>query len=256
MVANWPRNVEGWSPMRFVLWLGLALFFVSLGYIGSDLLTELSERTEARQAEARTDRDRVMRVLKTHERYAFYQVVINPVTDENEIEFRARARRDDISQSAYGMVRATCTPLSDAPGCWELATLFIDGVMADTPSGQPAPAAATAPAEPAAPAPSTGIVTVQPLPSAPRAEPSAANRETRPEPQAAPAPEVLRPTHVVRPSLVNARRAPQGEVETTLEGGTPLVLLDRDGAWGFFRVLEGAGSGLEIWIAFSVLDAV
>ena len=244
--------------MRFVLWLGLALFFVSLGYIGSDLLTELSERTEARKIEARTDRDRVMRVLKTHERYAFYQVVINPVTDarEGEIEFRARALHDEISLSAYGMVRATCTPLSDAPGCWELATLFIDGVMVDRQAEGATPAAVAGAGTLPAPAPSTGIVSVQPLPATSQPDPAVSTQEARPGPQAAPAPETLRPTHVVRPSLVNARRSPQGEVETTLEGGTPLVLLDRDGAWGFFRVLEGAGSGLEIWIAFSVLDAV
>ena len=238
--------------MRFVLWLGLALFFVSLGYIGSDLLTELSERTDARQAEARTDRDRVMRVLKTHERYGFYPVVISPGIDADEIEFRGRARRDDISLSAYGTVRMTCIPPADRADCWELASLYIDGVEIDqtareavsgTTAEDPQVAASPAPAEE-----TPGIVTLQPLPIDPDPEPT-------PTPTA-PVAETLRPTHVVRPSLVNAREAPQGAVLTTLEGGTPLVLLDQDGGWGLFRVQGGGDSGLEVWIAFSVLDAI
>lgn len=238
--------------MRFVLWLGLILIFVSLGYMGSDFLTELSARTEAREMQARTDREHAVGVLKTHERYVFRQIVIGPGEEADTLDFRARAYRDDIAQSAYGTVRPTCPPPAEGPACWELATLFIDGVRLEEAAGQtsaPAPApdqAALAPAPAADPAQPP----VQPPVQAPAATPT-------PDPATgSSAAEALRPSHIVQPSLVNARTGPGGEVATQLEGGTPLMLLEAEGGWGRFQVLDGPETGRELWVAFSVLDAV
>ncbi|MEM8754344.1 MAG: SH3 domain-containing protein, partial [Pseudomonadota bacterium] len=64
-------------------------------------------------------------------------------------------------------------------------------------------------------------------------------------------------SHVVERSLVNARSGPSLEdaVEAQIAGGVALQLLEEDRRWGRFRVLDGDQTGLEAWIAFSVVTA-
>lgn len=66
------------------------------------------------------------------------------------------------------------------------------------------------------------------------------------------------PTHEVQRSLVNARTGPSldDEVRTQLTAGTSLLLLAEEGSWGRFQILDGAERDLEVWIAFSVLNAL
>lgn len=179
---------------------------------------------------------------------------------------------------------------SEAAGtgdCWRLAALYVDGDEVDATAGPAAPAAAAIPTgltanltanEPTDAAPVAAPAAVSTLDQAAAApdEPSpdgdadlagpAALPAIRPQPEPAPdletaaaAPQAAeRPSHEVKLSLVNARDAPtlQGGVRTQLEQGTPLLLLETDGRWGRFRVLNGQDRGVEIWIAFSVLSSI
>lgn len=83
----------------------------------------------------------------------------------------------------------------------------------------------------------------------------AATDVTPPRTAAAPAPEPVAASHAVRLSLVNARAAPSTDAEVLLQlpGDTGLLLLERQGGWGKFRVLDGEDRDQEVWVAFSVL---
>lgn len=83
----------------------------------------------------------------------------------------------------------------------------------------------------------------------------AATDATPPRTAAAPAPEPVAASHAVRLSLVNARAAPSTDAEVLLQlpGDTGLLLLERQGGWGKFRVLDGDDRDQEVWVAFSVL---
>lgn len=240
--------------MRFILWLGVLLSCGAVGYMGSDFLGELQERTEARTTGQMAQRDQVMGVLKTYQRYRFYQVVIGPGEAPGEIGFRGRvSNQGGSSQSAYGIVRATCALPAEEPGCWELASLAIEGVPTDTGTTPPAPApaasAATDPGTAAAPQPAPEI---QPVPA-----PAVEAQEAATSPGSGEASDpVFRPSHTVRLNRVNARNAPGGAVQTQLTGGTLLMLLETQGGWGHFQVLDGPDTGREVWVAFSVLDTV
>lgn len=271
----------------------LAALFVPAGYLGSEAVTELTEMTEARKERERLNRSRIMRILKADERYLFQQVVVGPGDDApGQLDFRARAYRDGLGQAAYGAIRASCPLPAEGADCWELASLYVDGVSvhqdsaAATLSERDDPGASKlagvtatdgqagtlANAVPGADNKSRDLASDSTLEvTALTASGQASDQASDPAPSQAldqtragtlanaPAAQSLtdlRPTHSVRPSLVNARAAPRGEALAQLPQGTPLYMLDRQGGWGQFRVLDGEEAGLEIWIALSVLDSL
>lgn len=256
---------------RIIFLIFLAALFVPAGYFGSEALSELSEMTEARKAREQSNRGRIMRILKADERYLFQQVVVGPGDDVQQLDFRARAYRDGIGQAAYGAIRTDCAPPAEDAGCWELASLYVDGISVQQEPGVKAvpdedqsvettgtlakqdgtPSSATV-AEPLPQSSNEGTpelettLRVTPIPDAADST-SASSLELLGS---------LRPTHSVRPSLANARDAPRGQAVTQLPRGTPLHMLERRGGWGQFKLLDGDQAGLEVWVAFSVLDSI
>lgn len=245
--------------MRFILWIGLTLLFVSVGYMGSDLLTELAERTAKREMVEEQARDRALHVLKRQNKYIFNQIVVSSGETPEELEFRARVTRGDtVPAATFGIIRTTCPLPAEDLDCWELASLYIDGVP-DTAllgeSGQQ-PEPQSVPASPpqliSQPDPGTGEtpaeVPTQPAPAIAAVPPVESEDPV--------APTALDPTHVVRLSLVNARMTPRGEIGARLVNGTLLRLQEEQGGWGFFQILNGEYDGLEFWVSLSVLEAV
>ena len=269
------RRDMWWGIMRRILYaVILAAIFVPTGYFGSNAVRELAEMTEARQEREQRNRARIMRVLKADDRYIFQQVVVGPGDDgKQELDFRARAYRDGFGQAAYGAIRTDCPPPAEKAGCWELASLYVNGIPVEQHAGAPDDGGA-ADLAPEITAP-TGIADSVAIPSGatdategtaagtasfevkPLLTPTiSAATDAVPETAAAQPGLDLRPTHAVRRSLVNARDAPRGQALAQLPQGTPLFLLDRQGGWGRFQVLDGAVAGREVWIALSVLDAI
>lgn len=266
--------------MRHIFYLFvLAALFVPAGYFGSEAVSNLTEMTEARQQRERLNRSRIMRILKADERYLFQQVVVGPGDDEiQQLDFRARAYRDGVGQAAYGAIRASCPPPAEDADCWELASLYVDGVSVHQGPEAAAPADYSAPAVSklagvalSASQAETTTATLPPVdekllaaePARQAEAPAVSSEEVlanilanNPAVPVTDTPADLRPTHSVRPSLVNARAAPRGNALAQLPRGTPLHMLDRQGGWGQFRVLDGEEAGLEIWIALSVLDSL
>lgn len=128
-----------------------------------------------------------------------------------------------------------------------------------TPNGLAANSPAAAPRAPAT-ASGSGGATSEAATSAAAAQTTAAldpaaTDATPPRTAAAPAPEPVAASHAVRLSLVNARAAPSTDAEVLLQlpGDTGLLLLERQGGWGKFRVLDGEDRDQEVWVAFSVL---
>ncbi|MBK0398724.1 hypothetical protein H0I76_05955 [Limibaculum sp. M0105] len=66
------------------------------------------------------------------------------------------------------------------------------------------------------------------------------------------------PTHVVSVSLANARSGPSTDnaIKFTLKRNVPLHMIENDGRWGHFRVLEGDEAGETVWMAFSTITAI
>ncbi len=242
--------------MRIFVFLLMAVVFIPTGYFASGFLDELTDTIEQRQERDRSNRTRIMRVLKSDQRFTFQQVVVGPGETEQELVFRARAYRDGIGQAAYGSIRTECPPPATEASCWELAALHVDGVAVDQPGGTPDPEPIESPPPAiavAAPVPENLPADIPTIVSEPEPEevqaPTGDEAEAPPEPAAAP-----RPTHLVRPNRVNARDAPQGTALTTLPRGTPLIILEQQAGWGRFEVLDGTETGSEVWIALSVLD--
>ena len=128
-----------------------------------------------------------------------------------------------------------------------------------TPNSLAANSPAAAPRAPAA-ASGSGETTSETATSSAAAQTTAAldpaaTDATPPRTTAAPAPEPVTASHAVRLSLVNARAAPSTDAEVLLQlpGDTGLLLLERQGGWGKFRVLDGEDRDQEVWVAFSVL---
>ena len=247
--------------MKIVLWLVAALVFVPVAYMGFDLAQELNGRVAERNLRDAEVRSGVMRLLKTHEQYSFHQIVIGPGETETQREFRARATLADVTQPAYGVLDSTCgEPAGGNLGCWELAALYIDGILVDDINGSPAKNAGTALAEAKIPA--------DPPPTAVNAEVPSLSDQTAPVEAAvedtveisalqpvAPPPEATA-SHIVRFRRINARVAPslQDKIKAKLLKGTQLLLLEEGDGWGRFRVLDGENRDLEAWISFSVLS--
>lgn len=169
-----------------------------------------------------------------------------------------------------------------APARSTVAGATVAGPASSGPAqSDPAPAAAQ-PAPPStSPATDANIVTTNSPAAAPRAPAAASGSDgatsetatspaaaqttaaldpaatdaTPPRTAAAPAPEPVAASHAVRLSLVNARAAPSTDAEVLLQlpGDTGLLLLERQGGWGKFRVLDGEDRDQEVWVAFSVL---
>lgn len=313
--------------MRIILLIGVILILGSSTYLGYSLMQDLNERVAERQANRNMMRATIIRVLKNHPVYSFHQVVIGPGEEEDELAFRARVTRTGSTQSAYGVVSSRCPeevseansaleveadarPARDAT-CWEMATLYIDGVPVEELELEKTPASSaetdipadvstdipTDTANPTSGATGSGaagsvindgagtdgeaaVTAISPdIPLAPSAAPQppipqpTTPESTTPESPAvaiaptegAPAPDVpapatsepsLRPSHAVRLSTVNARAAPNGSIEARLSQGTPLLMLERSGGWGFFLVLDGPEADRQVWVAFSVLESI
>ncbi len=247
--------------MRVFLVLCAALAIGAGGYFGYGLKKELDVLKAVHSARVAEERSGIRQTLSNHPRYRFEQVVLGPGATDDTREFRARIKENGISQSVYGVIARGCEAEASLaePGCWRLQQLVIDGVdvesvtparvSEDPPPVEPAPALAVAAAidtdiEPD-PVPAEAIPD-NPAP----VDTSAAATEavTAVAPVAA--------SHSVRLTLVNARSQPstQGSVEAQLAGNTGLFLLEQNGGWGRFRVLDGEHQDLEVWVALSVLN--
>ena len=248
---------------RIIFGIFMAALFVPAGYFGSEALRELTEMTEVRQEREQANRARILRILKADERYTFQQVVVGPDDAEQKLDFRARAYRDGIGQAAYGAIRTDCALPATAPDCWELASLYVDGLPIEQSERQAAAPAdtdtqntnVTLPPVQTSTEIATSVESVDRLVVTDPLSDATSQPLATVTPQLQPGTDV-RPTHTVGRSLVNARNAPRGTALVQLPQNTPLRMLDRQGGWGHFQVLDGLEAGLEVWIALSVLDAL
>lgn len=232
-------------------------------------------------------------MLREHEVYTFGSVVLGSYDADGAIDFRGQMDRSGRMTPTYGKMRRVCDTDLDRTICWELTYLEADGQAFDLAGPAPAPDPATAgeakvlepemqaaPPEVAAspeitnaqsvetstPTPASEAVTVPETPVLERPALETPALETpsleTPSLEASAPAEVSAAappaTHRVARALINTRAGPATEnpIVTRLSQGAELSLLEQQGGWGRFIVLDGEDRGAEVWAALSLLEAL
>ena len=187
---------------------------------------------------------------------------------------------------AYGRAALICESGFEAAECWNIGYLEADGkeVLLDAEAQVPdiaseilAPAT-DLPLTSATPSPSSAAPPEGQTPGAeegsgaqtPTAEdPPAATSAAVASPQAStqpvaapdappPAAEAPQATHRVARARINTRSGPGTEnpIITTLSAGTLLALIETEGSWGRFLILDGTAAGTEVWSALSIVEGI
>ncbi len=230
----------------------------------------------------------VRRMLAQSGPFEFSDVVIGPRLEDGGWDFRGLLRRDGDFRPTYGRAAPVCESSLEAAECWEISYLEADGkevplgVETEAPeavSGLPGseadlpltPAAPDTPpiASPEGPPPDADEASGAPTPAAEEtteaavAEPTpAVGPQVPTEPAVAPAPspeaEAPQATHRVARARVNIRAGPGigNPVVTTLSAGTLLTLIETEGNWGRFLILDGEATGTEAWAALSIVEDI
>ena len=228
-------------------------------------------------------------LLREHEVYEFGSIVLGSYDAEGAMDFRGQVARSGRMTPAYGKIRPTCEDELDQKSCWELVYLEADGqevdlggVSAETPetgagtgTGEAGTETAAAPdqtdqgsetqaeattteaipatTQTAAESGTTTGTEAETAAAQPTAETATTGTaESQAEPASPPA------THQVARPVINTRSGPGtgNPVVTRLTQGAQLALLEEQGGWGRFIVLDGEARGTEVWAALSILEAL
>ncbi len=230
----------------------------------------------------------VRRMLAQSGPFEFSDVVIGPRLEDGGWDFRGLLRRGGDFRPAYGRAAPACESGLEAAECWEISYLEADGKevplgvdpeasevvskLPDSEADLPLTSAApgTPPLAPSqAPPPDTDEASgatppaVEEATEATAAEPApAASPQAPAEPAIAPAPspdaEPPQATHRVARARINTRAGPgtANPVVTTLSAGTLLALIEIEGNWGLFLILDGEAAGTEAWAALSIVEDI
>ncbi len=243
--------------MRIIhLSIGIVLS-AGIGYLSYEFLAELDSRIQQRKQVENARSKAVASLLRTTA-FQFEQVVIEPGRTEGKVSFRSRVApmpEAVVAQSAYGVIRKDCpqdAPNGDEPDCLKLVELYIDGNAVD-------PLLDVQPKEPILETP-----VLDKTPSYDIVESAVMENDFETvvisrEPTVVSTEEPTPPpttSHIVQRTLVNARSGPstRSRVLAQLPVGTRLSLIEAQGSWGSFLVLNGASTDLKAWIAFNVLN--
>ena len=230
----------------------------------------------------------VRRMLAQSGPFEFSDVVIGPRLEDGGWDFRGLLRRNGDFRPTYGRAAPVCESRLEAAACWEISYLEADGkevplgvepeapeAVSELPGAEAdlslTPAAPNTPpiADPEGPSPdadeASGATTpaVEDAIEAAVAEPApAAGAQAPAEPTVAPAPspeaEAPQATHRVARARINTRAGPgtANPVVTTLSAGTLLALIETEGNWGRFLILDGEAAGTEAWAALSIVEDI
>lgn len=250
--------------MRFLLILILICAAVAGGWfwLNRDRSGEIAA-AEARHARAKAALG-MRTMLREHPVYDFKSIVLGTTGADRSVDFRSKVSRSGRMTPAYGQAQPICEQDLELAECWELTYLQADGQDIDlgaseaTSQSESKPEVAEEqepPAEPSEPATDTSATTspsAEPAVAAPVETSVAQTENTISEPSAPPA------THRVARQLINTRSGPgtQNPVVTQLQAGAELALLETQDGWGRFLLLSGAERGIEVWAAFSILEAL
>lgn len=265
--------------MRYVVLIAVFATAVVAGWFW--LARDRSAETAAMTAQAERKKAELglKNMLRSHAAFNFEGIVVGPKSGDGLVDFRAQLDQSGRRTPAYGQARGKCQTDAERTECWRIVYLEADGQEISISSGRPkadpqdAPTATvdgqqTDTATTAAAATSTdtataGNVTTTGAQSAGATEtgsqPATATGTTTTQPEATPATAPsYPPTHRVARAVINTRSGPgtSNPVITRLTAGAQLSLLDEQGGWGRFVVLGGENDGLEVWAAFSILEAL
>lgn len=282
--------------MRWYMIAVITVVLSVVGYMALGVKLGLDQAAAERIARDMDDEAGVTAVLEAYEKYDFRYLVLAPEIEPGQREFRGQAVSGDVSRAAWGMLETGCETGRDAPDCWELVTLQVDGRLLESRDALPeigAPTGLTTEIGPELTGAAeitdsevVNITAIAPVPrpedegeveagSAPDGEAEAAlasepSEVTESAPDAEAGETVastgpassdlgLQPSHTVRLGLVNARSSPSvqsGNIAVKLRRNTALGLMARTGGWGQFEVLDGEHKGMVVWVAFKVLDEI
>ena len=228
------------------------------------------------------------RMLAQSGSFELSDVVIGPRLDDGGWDFRGLLLRNGDFRPAYGRAAPVCESSLEAAECWEISYLEADGkevllgvdpeppeADSELPDSEanlpliPAAPDTTPIASPEGPPPeadeTTGATTpaIEDTMEAAAAEPApAASPQAPTEPAVAPSPaseaEAPQATHRVARAHINTRAGPGtgNPVVTTLSAGTLLALIEIEGNWGRFLILDGESAGTKVWAALSIVENI
>lgn len=267
---------------NFLILLVIASAGAAWWWVDRDQAAERTQVIEKAQlASAETG---VRRMLAQSDIFEFSAIVVGPRLEDGGWDFRGLLRRDGNFRPAYGRAALICEDGFEAAECWTIGYLEADGKevplgaeaqVPDTAS-QIAVPAADLPLTSATPSPSPTATPESPPPGAeegsgtqtpaagdPPAAAAVANPQASTEPVVVadpqpPAAEVPQATHRVARARINTRSGPGTEnpIITTLSAGTLLALIETEGSWGRFLILDGAATGTEVWSALSIVEGI
>ena len=270
----------------FLILLVIAVGGAAWWWFDRDPEAERARLTENAQAAAAQIGAR--RMLAQSGPFEFTGIVIGPRLEDGGWDFRGLLRRDGDFRPAYGRAAPVCESNLETADCWEISYLEADGkevplgvnpeapgVVTELPGSEPGlPLTPTAPDTPPAtlpedPPPDTdeasdatpstveGATEAATVESAP-----AAGSQTLTEPAVVPGPaseaEAPQATHKVSRARINTRAGPGtgNPIVTTLSAGTMLALIETEGNWGRFLILDGGAIGTEAWASMSIVEDI
>lgn len=243
---------------------------LSIWWVGRDVDSERA-KIEDRRNEAAA-KIGIRKMFSENSAYIISDFALGVRSEGGLRDFRGFLQRDGKALPAYGRLRSVCVEGFERPECWEIAYLeangnpLVDQASSLTPppaTESPVDPATATPAEPATEAGAGSQATALPETSTaadpattpPPPSDASTGQPAEASPEAAPAESETVPTHVVVPSLANARAGPDknASVIAVLPKGTALVLQESNGSWGRFQVVDGNLAGKTVWIALSIV---
>jgi hypothetical protein len=280
------RHVSGDGMRIFLILLVIAVGGAAWWWFDRDPEAERARLIEKAQYAAAQIGAR--RMLTQSGPFEFTDIVIGPRLEDGGWDFRGLLRRDGDFRPAYGRAAPVCESNLETADCWEISYLEADGKEVPLGVNPEAPEAVTelpgseaeqplTPTPPDTPpiAPTEGstsgadeVPTATPSVDFGTTEATAVVPAAATDPQApaeaatAPNPgsEVDAPqaTHRVSRARINTRAGPGtgNPIVTTLSAGTMLALIETEGNWGRFLILDGEAIGTEAWASLSIVEGV
>ena len=238
------------------MWRGLILLALVVGVAGYWWISRDTEALKAAAAAKVTRAEQevgIRQMLAGHETFNFSNVVLTLDGPEGSPEFRGQIESQESVVAAYGQIQGTCDGEFARAECWTHALLEADGrpVELGTSPEVPGGEGVEQPEANQQTAATTETSTATPATAPPPTPAAAPAAETA---AAAPATAGPEATHFVTRPRINSRAGPGtgNPIVTQLIGDTRLGLLQTQGGWGQFVVIDGPAEGETVWIALSL----